>query len=66
MKNNFQLQSEILSDSLYQTKWYKLDTALQRDLMLVIIRSRKPLLLTAGPLGNFNFAMMVAVSFVIG
>lgn len=51
-----------MSDILYETEWNKVEKELQRDLVLVILRARHPIFLTAGPFGNMTYAMMVAVN----
>lgn len=57
------LQCEILGDLLYQADWYKLEKELQKDLMLIIQKSRQPIFITAGPFGNMTFQMMVTVRY---
>nr|APC94313.1 odorant receptor 19 [Pyrrhalta aenescens] len=41
--------------------WYDLETDLQRDLILIIIRSRRPIFLTAGPFGPITYSTVVTI-----
>lgn len=59
--NSVFFQCESLGDVLYQVNWYNLEKELQKDIMLVILRARKPIFVKAGPFGNMTYAMMVAV-----
>lgn len=58
-------QSELLSDILYQTEWFKFETELQKDIMLVMLRARRPSLLTAGPLRDMSYQTIVLVRVII-
>lgn len=54
-----------MGDVLYQTEWYKLEKEFQRDLILVTLRARKPIVLNAGRFGNMTYLMMVKVRFYL-
>ncbi|XP_023024059.1 odorant receptor 10 [Leptinotarsa decemlineata] len=47
--NEITEQSLLISQAIYESRWYELHTGLQRILHLVMIRAQRPLTLSIGP-----------------
>ncbi|CAH0560020.1 unnamed protein product [Brassicogethes aeneus] len=56
-----QEKSVSVSTAVYNTSWYSLDVKIQRMLILVMVRSRKPLNVRAGPFGIMNYPLILGV-----
>nr|QHN69153.1 odorant receptor 22b [Sirex nitobei] len=54
---NLITESTKLSYAAYQCDWYKLTVQDARDLLLVILRARTPLEITAGKFCSFSFSL---------
>lgn len=54
-------QSESVAESVYNTKWYECDLNMQRSILLIIMRSRRPLVVHAGPLSYVSHPIIMAV-----
>lgn len=54
-------QSLNIGNIMYKVDWYNLEADLQKDLLLVIIRSRKPVYLRAGPFGPITYSTISTV-----
>nr|ALR72562.1 odorant receptor OR17 [Colaphellus bowringi] len=50
-----------VGDVIYRVNWYNLETDLQRDLKMVMLRSRKPVYLRAGPFGPMTYSTIVTI-----
>lgn len=59
----YYFQSTTLGDILYQTEWYNLEAPLQRDLILVMLRANRPIVLRAGPFGSMSYETIVMVCY---
>ncbi|XP_056638976.1 odorant receptor 4-like [Diorhabda sublineata] len=46
---------------MHRIHWYDLETDIQKDLILIIIRSRFPIYLTAGPFGPITYSTIVTI-----
>ncbi|KAJ8967791.1 hypothetical protein NQ317_014817 [Molorchus minor] len=55
-------KSQEIGIALYNTNWYKVEPALQRDLSIVLGRCRRPMLLRASAFGIMNHATLLAKS----
>ncbi|CAH1115034.1 unnamed protein product [Psylliodes chrysocephalus] len=50
-----------IGNIMYKVDWYNLEADLQKDLLLVIIRSRKPVYLRAGPFGPITYSTISTI-----
>ncbi|CAH1155990.1 unnamed protein product [Phaedon cochleariae] len=55
------LTSTSVSDVIYSMDWYNLEKDLQRDLMIVMMRCQKPVLVRAGPFGTMRYSTIVTI-----
>ncbi|XP_049825914.1 odorant receptor 4-like [Aethina tumida] len=54
--------SETLGDKIIcMCNWYKMNKSLQRDLQLIILRSQKPLTISAGPFANLTYDLFIMI-----
>ncbi|XP_019870731.2 odorant receptor 4 [Aethina tumida] len=54
--------SENLGEKImFMCKWYKLNSSLQKDLQLILLRSQRPLTLPAGPFATLNYELFIKV-----
>ncbi|KAJ9595661.1 hypothetical protein L9F63_013157, partial [Diploptera punctata] len=49
--------SEMVGMAAYKCKWFSQTTRFQRDLILVIMRSQRPLKLAVRPFGNLSMEL---------
>jgi hypothetical protein len=56
------LQSTSIADAAYDSKWYQADVRTRKDLILMILRSQKPLFVATGPFNVMCLALFVSVS----
>nr|ALR72567.1 odorant receptor OR22 [Colaphellus bowringi] len=58
--------TESVAEAIYAMEWYSTDVQTMRDIRFILMRSQKPLVLQAGPLGALNYPlymMMVKASY---
>lgn len=60
--NFFVKQGLNIASASYELKWYDKNREFKKNLLLVIIRSQKPLVLSIGPLGPLTTETFVSVS----
>uniref|UniRef100_A0A310SA13 Odorant receptor n=1 Tax=Chrysomela lapponica TaxID=153811 RepID=A0A310SA13_CHRLA len=53
--------STALGHVIYSVEWYNLETDLQRDLGIVMMRCQKPVMVSAGPFGTMTYATMMVI-----
>ncbi|XP_060533388.1 odorant receptor 30a-like isoform X3 [Cylas formicarius] len=59
--NEVKVQSEALSDALYESLWYEQNNRVRRMILYIILRSQKPLTLTIGPFDTMTTASAVRI-----
>ncbi|XP_060533533.1 odorant receptor Or2-like isoform X2 [Cylas formicarius] len=59
--NEVKVQSEALSDALYESLWYEQNGRVKRMILYMILRSQKPLVLTIGPFDTMTTASAVRI-----
>ncbi|KAF7266433.1 hypothetical protein GWI33_020263 [Rhynchophorus ferrugineus] len=60
--NEIKEQSVALGDAFYETDWYQMDINTQKSMILIILRTQKPLMLHLGPFGAMTAETAVKVS----
>ncbi|KAJ8961300.1 hypothetical protein NQ318_008986, partial [Aromia moschata] len=48
-------ETRTIGCALYKSKWYKADAKIMRDVLLVLLRCKKPSILEAVPLGTMDY-----------
>ncbi|XP_049825805.1 odorant receptor 4-like [Aethina tumida] len=46
---------------MYMCKWYKLNTSLQKDLMLMLLHTQKPVIFPAGYFATLNYNLFITI-----
>ncbi|XP_060533957.1 odorant receptor 30a-like [Cylas formicarius] len=59
--NEVKVQSEALSDALYESLWYEQNGRVRRMILYMIVRSQKPLILTIGPFDTMTTTSAVRI-----
>lgn len=54
-----------IADTVYNSNYFEHNTALRRDIILVIVRAQKPLTLKAKYMGTISLVRFVSVSSTI-
>ncbi|KAJ8942757.1 hypothetical protein NQ314_009968 [Rhamnusium bicolor] len=53
------INERAIGESIYKLDWQDIDNALQKDLIMVMLRCQRPKFLHAGPFGHMTYAMIV-------
>ncbi|XP_074031888.1 odorant receptor 4 [Leptinotarsa decemlineata] len=54
-------ESTGIGETIYNAKWYNFENNLQKELLMVMMRSEKPVYLEAGPFGNMTHGVLMTI-----
>ena len=60
----FNFQNKSLTDAIYMSHWYKYDTRTRKILLIIMERSKKPMVVTTGKIFSLTYSTFISVNFV--